>query len=189
MENKLKVLIIGSPQCGKSCVANYLAGRIDTISSIYRPTVGVRILKCIKNIVHDTAPEGEKMELHFWDLSGDPKFENCWLAAKQDVDGIILVVNADIKFNQEELESFIRNFPKEMEIKPGHCLGLLHHPSGFIKQDSKDTTICGLQFHHSCVEEGKSSIQPFLEKFLTKIANKKMAEIAAAERDDQGNEY
>lgn len=189
MENRIKVLVIGSPQCGKSCIANYLAGRIDTISSIYRPTIGVRILKCFKNVVHDTAPNGEKVEVHFWDLSGDPKFENCWLAAKQDVDGVILVVNGDIKLNQEDLEGLIRNFPKEMELKPMYCLGLLHHPSGFIKQDSKDTQICGLQFHHSCVEEGKTYIQPYLERFLTRITNKRMAEIAAAERNDQGNEF
>lgn len=186
----MKVLIIGAPQSGKSCIANFLTGRIDTISSVYRPTIGVRILKSTKTIVHDIAPEGEKIEVHFWDLSGDPKFENCWLAAQDGVDGIILVVNGDLKLNQEDLEGLIRNFPKEMGIKPLHCLGLLHHPSGFIKQDSKDTQICGLLFHHSCIEEGRNSINPYLDKFLTKIANKKMAELAAeAQEGGQEGEY
>ena len=190
MEYALKVLIIGACQSGKSCIANYLASRIDAISSTYRPTVGVRILKCTKNIVHDMAPEGEKIQIQFWDLSGEPKYENCWLAAKEDVDGIILVVNGDLKTNLDDLEGLIRNFPKDMGIKPAFCLGLLHHPCGFVRQDSADTIMCGLPFIHSCIEEGKNTILPHLEKFLTKITNKKMAEIAAVDREqNEKNEY
>ena len=190
MDNVIKVLIIGAPQAGKSCVANFCASRIDAITSAYRPTVGVRVLKCVKNIVHDTAPEGEKIEVHFWDLSGDPKYENCWLAAKKDVDGVVLVVNGDLRVMNEDIEGLIKNFPKEMGLKPVSCLGLEHHPSGFIRQDMTDTSHCGLQFYHSVVEDGKKTIAPHLDKFLSRVANKKVAELAALEREGgEANEY
>ena len=74
----LKILIIGPPQCGKSTIANYLAGRADVISTSYRPTVGVRIQSKTYSVVHDYAPDGEDFDIQFWDLSCDTKYENGW---------------------------------------------------------------------------------------------------------------
>jgi Rab-like protein 5 len=185
MDDSLKIIVIGPSSSGKSCLTNFLANRIDSISSTYRPTVGVRILRTTKKIKTELAPEGEDVKLQFWDLSGDPKFENCWLAVKQKVDGIILVLNGDIKVAQEDIEGLIRNFPKEMEIKPTYCLGFLHHPSGSFKSDSKSIQICGLHFFHTSVEEGKNTINPLLEKLVNKIMAKKMAEMGTKEGQEE----
>ena len=132
MDNLLKVLLIGPPQSGKSTLANYLSGRTDVISKSYRPTVGVRILTTTKTIVHSYAPDGDDFTVQLWDLSCDPKYENGWLAAKQDCDGIIIVQNGDIRFNEHDFQGLIINFPKNMNIQPSLCLGFLHHPSGNV---------------------------------------------------------
>lgn len=61
----LKVVIAGPKCCGKSTIANFLAGQADKLQSEkYEPTVGVRILEFESRSVNGTSVE-------LWDASGD----------------------------------------------------------------------------------------------------------------------
>lgn len=62
-QEKLKILLVGPSQSGKSTVANYLSGRSDVISPTYTPTVGLRILTKTATVVHDYAPDGEECDI------------------------------------------------------------------------------------------------------------------------------
>lgn len=186
---KLKILVIGPTQCGKSTLSNYLAGKSDVISNTYRPTVGLRVLKTSKTVVHKYAPDGEDIDINLWDLSCDPKYENGWAAAKQDCDGIIIVQNGDIRFNEQDFQGIIINFPKDMGIQPSLCLGFLHHPSGNVDPvKHQDFARFGLQLTHSSVEDGRSSIIPRFESFLSKILTAKY-DAERQQEDEDLDEY
>ena len=43
--NKIKILVVGPPQAGKTAVANFVAERSDVINPNYHPTVACRILE------------------------------------------------------------------------------------------------------------------------------------------------
>ena len=78
----MKILLVGPSRAGKSTLASFLAGILDSTTPAAEPapTVGVRILEF--NSV------GAPIEL--WDVSGDQSYENTWPAVQQGMDGIVL---------------------------------------------------------------------------------------------------
>lgn len=78
----MKLLLIGPSKAGKSVLASFLAGMLDSTTPAAEPppTVGVRILEltCV----------GQAVEL--WDVSGDQSYENTWPAVQQGADGVIM---------------------------------------------------------------------------------------------------
>ena len=78
----MKILLIGPSKTGKSTLASFLAGALDSTTPAAEPapTVGVRIL--------EFAAAGAPVEL--WDVSGDQSYENTWPAVQKDADGVIL---------------------------------------------------------------------------------------------------
>lgn len=78
----MKLLLIGPSKAGKSVLASFLAGMLDSTTPAAEPppTVGVRILEltCV----------GQAIEL--WDVSGDQSYENTWPAVQQGADGVIM---------------------------------------------------------------------------------------------------
>jgi hypothetical protein len=78
----MKLLLIGPSKTGKSTLASFLAGILDstTPASEPTPTVGVRIL--------EFTSVGVPIEL--WDVSGDQSYENTWPACSSNADGVIL---------------------------------------------------------------------------------------------------
>ena len=78
----MKLLLIGPSKTGKSTLASFLAGILDstTPASEPMPTVGVRIL--------EFTSVGVPIEL--WDVSGDQSYENTWPACSSNADGVIL---------------------------------------------------------------------------------------------------
>ena len=65
MLSKVKILIVGPSNSGKTVVSNFLADATDSTSGVYRPTQGVRILEY----------EIDNIEVALWDCSGSQKFE------------------------------------------------------------------------------------------------------------------
>ena len=66
---KVKIVLVGPCQAGKTMIANFLADAMETVGGEYRPTAGVRILEFElssvnvnnKNIKVDT-------RYHFWSI-------------------------------------------------------------------------------------------------------------------------
>lgn len=70
--HKVKILMIGPMQAGKSTIANFIADREDISSSYYRPTVATRVLEFEKEAPKNPRrPGSEKVLIELWDVSGD----------------------------------------------------------------------------------------------------------------------
>ena len=78
----MKLLLIGPSKAGKSVLASFLAGMLDSTTPAAEPppTVGVRIL--------EFTCAGAAIEL--WDVSGDQSYENTWPAVQQGADGVVM---------------------------------------------------------------------------------------------------
>ena len=72
--DKVKVLVIGPKNSGKSTIANLLAGRKQVTTKNYRPTVGCRILEFEKEAPQNpNLPGDQRVTIELWDVSGDQK--------------------------------------------------------------------------------------------------------------------
>lgn len=83
-------------QVGKTRLCNQLAD-ISVSSSVYDPTVGVRILE-FERKVPVKSRDGTKetmadVSVEMWDMSGDLQFESCWPAIEKDCTGVVIVLN------------------------------------------------------------------------------------------------
>ena len=80
--SKVKLLVIGPSKAGKSTIANILGDLQDGPSSIYRPTIGCRIVDFERK-----PPQGVnfgKINIELWDVSGDFQYEKCWGPIQKD---------------------------------------------------------------------------------------------------------
>ena len=122
----------------------------------------------------------------------------------QDCDGIVIVQNGDLRLNDNDLHGLIVNFPMQMKILPGLCLGYLHHPSGSIdpvRHNGKrknshhfpkfltflDVKKFGLMLSHTSIEDGRSTILPTFDTFLSKIVVAKNNE--SEKQAEEAEEY
>ncbi|KAF7257923.1 hypothetical protein EG68_04834 [Paragonimus skrjabini miyazakii] len=102
--NRLKLLVVGPIECGKSYLCNFLSESVEQVSEEYRPTCGVRIIEYELNTTIVNKPC--KVELELWDLSGNRKYESCWPACFKGSHGIIFVYNPDHSEHIKELEDW-----------------------------------------------------------------------------------
>lgn len=67
---KLKIILIGPKQSGKSSIANFLFGQSQTlVCEKYDPTVGVRILEG-----DFKGANNQPVNVELWDSSGDSRY-------------------------------------------------------------------------------------------------------------------
>lgn len=94
-----KIVIVGPKRCGKSTIANFIAGNQDSLQlkleGSYEPTYGVRIL--------------ETKNTEYWDCSGDHTFEGCWQSIMKSADGVLIVFNPDEAGHEQQLSEWVRN--------------------------------------------------------------------------------
>ena len=163
--------------------------KADPIEKNYKPTVGVRILEFEKTVSHSRAPAGECWLVQLWDVSGDHKYENCWIAVKHETNGVVIVHNGDIKINDEEFLGWIKAFPHKMNIAPNYCLGFAHHPSGNMNHvEQKSFMKFGLHISHTVIEDGASTVIPPFDKFIQCLVDKYYNDLEDAE-NQQMNDY
>lgn len=131
-EDKVKIVLVGPKEVGKTVVANYLVGDKVLFGQEYRPTIGVRIRE------FDTSyPKLGKVSVELWDVSGDVNFENCWKTILQDVHGVIIVFDQESRTASKDLEFWYNTFVKSCAIKDQCCLVLAHNKNA----DSKETEL------------------------------------------------
>eukprot|EP00118_Oscarella_pearsei_P022825 m.267376 g.267376 ORF g.267376 m.267376 type:complete len:119 (+) comp40512_c0_seq14:100-456(+) len=81
MSVKLKILVIGPAESGKTFISNFLVDDVEPTGK-YRPTTGVRIVE-VKN--------QSNADVELWDCSGSKQYESCWPALWKDAHGAMLV--------------------------------------------------------------------------------------------------
>ena len=172
---KLKVLIIGQEKTGKSMISNFLLNDLKETTQVYRPTTGFRILDCERKVKNPITGLEENIAIDFWDVSGNLRYENTWQVVQSNVDGVIIVTNGDKPSQNQETEAWIKNFPKKMKISPNQCIGLANHPSGSIN-DHAPLNILSVNFTHCCIESRSTTIGPVIDRFISKLIERKSAE-------------
>uniref|UniRef100_A0A8D0KWJ2 Intraflagellar transport protein 22 homolog n=1 Tax=Strix occidentalis caurina TaxID=311401 RepID=A0A8D0KWJ2_STROC len=125
---KVKVLLVGPREAGKSVLANFVSESVEGIGS-YSPTQGVRILEYEKpNLNGNSKGAGCRFEL--WDCSGDQKFETCWPALMKDSHGIIIIFNPELPSHLKEIEMWYSCFVQQQPLLDSQCLLVAHHKPG-----------------------------------------------------------
>ena len=114
-----------------------------------------------------------KLEIEFWDVSGDMKYEKCWGPIQQDAQGIIFVYDPAAPGGEDLLNKFVTLFPREMKLKPKFCMIYVnHHNIGAGSQLPKmaplPQNLDYLDKHHGTAEDN-SFVYAGFEKYLTKL--------------------
>ena len=58
------------------------------------------------------------MNIEFWDVSGDWRYEKCWGPIQQDANGIIFVLDPASPAGEDQLVQFQRNFLQATGLAP-----------------------------------------------------------------------
>ena len=71
------------------------------------------------------------INIEFWDISGDMKYEKCWGPMMKDADGIMFVIDPAAPQGEEQLSGFHRAFLVQMNMRPEQAfLFVNHHNKG-----------------------------------------------------------
>ena len=66
---KVKIVLVGPCQSGKTMIANFLSDATENIGGEYRPTAGARILEFEMSSLN-VNNKNVKAEVELWDVSG-----------------------------------------------------------------------------------------------------------------------
>ena len=95
---KIKLLIAGPTQSGKSTLTTVLTSDAVPDSSFYLPTVGTRIVEVVRNT---------KL-VEIWEIPGDLRYQHLWPVLAEGAVATILVFATD---QRNELEAFTKSLP------------------------------------------------------------------------------
>ncbi|XP_078599715.1 intraflagellar transport protein 22 homolog isoform X1 [Branchiostoma floridae x Branchiostoma japonicum] len=166
---KVKVLVLGPCESGKTVLSNFLADATE-MSGDYMPTQGVRILEFENNGLN-VGGRTVNAEVELWDCSGDHKFEQCWPAIQQETNGVLLVFNPDQPNHDKELETWYSHFVSQQGMKDSQCLAFAHHkPSTSDKaRGHLSSLLSKVTVVHSNIDEDGDSVRQEFSNFLTNI--------------------
>jgi len=104
---KIKILAVGAPRVGKSClIKRFCEGKFV---SRYIITIGVDY--GVKQIDLGS----EKVKVNFWDLSGSPMYKEIREAFYSNTEGLLLVFDVTCRQSFDRLDSFLKEIG---DIKP-----------------------------------------------------------------------
>lgn len=171
MFNKVKILIVGPSESGKTVLANFLADATESASGDYHPTQGVRILEFEVDNVNLGGNHAVNIEVELWDCSGNQRFEICWPAMQKDVNGIIFVYNLDVSSHEKELENWYLHFVKGKGIRDKLCHIFAHqkpaaNPAGRAKLGG---SLGRIQVTNTNLEEDPDAVRSSFQSFLTQV--------------------
>ena len=114
-----------------------------------------------------------EIKLSLWDLSGDINQEHIWSVAQRNADGIVLVYNADIKMNEEELEGWVKSFPQKMKMAVGQVLPVAWHINSRNVGNVQVESRFGMEFRHFHLQENGEGFLDAFDKFVEKLDERK----------------
>ena len=121
--SKVKILLVGPCNTGKSTIANLLADISEGPSPNYKPTKGCRIVEFEKDAPLAVKKQfAGKIFVELWDTSGDLEYEKCWPAILKGAQGIVFCYNPKNANTEKDMEFFINNFAKSAKILPKQCM-------------------------------------------------------------------
>ena len=177
--------MLGPTKAGKTTIANILGDLQDGPSTVYRPTVGVRIVDFERDPPPSVSQFG-KINVEIWDLSGDLKFEKCWAPCQQDVHGIIFVYDPASPETENDLKRFVEAFPKALKLKQSFCLCYInHHNSDGTNQGVVPQCMAQLEKFQGSAEDTQGIFATF-EKYLAKLLKQLIEKQAAEENQYAG---
>ncbi|KAM9441246.1 intraflagellar transport protein 22 homolog isoform 1-T1 [Clarias gariepinus] len=180
---KVKILLIGPSECGKTVLGNFLSDTMETIGSDYRPTQGVRILEFESQNLR-SATKDSACEVELWDCAGDFKFETCWPAFLKDSNGVVIVFNPDIPSHLKEIETWHSTFISSQSLQIGQCLLIAHHKPGSGADTSRPQLapqFNKLHLIHSNLEEDPEGVR---QEFHTYLGNVVQSVSESREREE-----
>ena len=124
--SKIKLVVLGPSKAGKTTIANILGDLQDGPSTIYRPTVGARIVDFERDPPASVSSFG-KVHIELWDLSGDFKYEKCWAPVQQDIQGCIFVYDPSNPASEDDLKRFVEAYPKALRVRQSFCLAFINN--------------------------------------------------------------
>lgn len=164
MHKKMKLVISGSLNCGKSTIANFLSQNevLEKINyskeKLCRPTVGCRIV--------EMSLDGIDIEL--WDTSGSHDFEKCWPAVMEGSTALILVYNPEELSQENDIELWYDTFAKKHgKIPKDRCLVLMYFKEQLGQNNvyPPQSSLQGCHIHRTNAEEGKE-LKEYFKKFI-----------------------
>ncbi|KAK3595743.1 hypothetical protein CHS0354_025372 [Potamilus streckersoni] len=168
---KVKVLILGPCQSGKTTISNFLADATEISSGEYHPTQGVRILEFeVQKLGGRGRQNGVEVEL--WDCSGDRRFESCWPGMAKDAGGIVFVYNPDQPNHDKELEHLYNFFISQQGIKESQCCVFSHHRphTGDRERSQLGDQFANIPCVRTNIEEDGESVREEFNNFLSKLS-------------------
>ncbi|XP_018008508.1 intraflagellar transport protein 22 homolog [Hyalella azteca] len=127
MHFKVKILMVGPAQSGKTTLSNFLseAGEVGTS---YRPTRGCRIVEFeVPGVPIGSGNNVANAEVELWDVSGDKRYESSWPVMQRSANGVIFVCNPDsVEQQQQHLEFLHRQFALQNGLKDSQCVVFCH---------------------------------------------------------------
>ncbi|XP_051981863.1 intraflagellar transport protein 22 homolog [Xyrauchen texanus] len=168
---KVKILLTGPSECGKTALANFLSDTTETIGADYSPTQGVRILEFESHILSN-GNKNSACEVELWDCAGDFKFESCWPALMKDSNGVVIVFNPDVPSHLKEIETWHSTFISSQGLLEAQCLLIAHHKPGSGADTTRPplaTQLSKLPLIHSNLEEEPEDVRQEFCKYLGNV--------------------
>ncbi|KAF5306847.1 hypothetical protein FQA39_LY00077 [Lamprigera yunnana] len=119
--SKVKLLLIGPVNSGKSKLANFLCEVESTLPEELRPTKGIRILEYE---IQEVEVGGYKVDLdvELWDASGDDIYSSYWPVYRKNVDGVVFVYSQEDDYGVRKLDLMYNYFVTQPNLSPRACL-------------------------------------------------------------------
>lgn len=164
---KAKLVVVGPCKSGKSSISNFLGDQGEAISSVYRPTIGVRILEFESSI--STSQGHKKIDVELWDCSGNESCEGCWPALASDADGVVLVYDPADVGATPSIETFYKYFVSGQNIKDEHCLVFANCKSGDEKSAEVSSPFPAITFEVTNLEEDPETVRSAFNNLLQSV--------------------
>ncbi len=165
MHKRIKILLVGPMKSGKTVISNMLSGSQDNLIRSYRSTVGCRIQEFEKELKGKQGAS-TKVMVELWDVSGDPKYEKCWLAIQREANGIIFVYDSSTSTPDTEMDYWVKEFPKKMQLKPEVCMAFANK----VNPESKHhvAPMKGL-LNVECSQDSAQTIHVAFDKYVQNL--------------------
>uniref|UniRef100_A0A6M2DNY3 Putative ras of complex n=1 Tax=Xenopsylla cheopis TaxID=163159 RepID=A0A6M2DNY3_XENCH len=160
---KLKIVIVGPSQTGKTLIANTLSEANESLE--VRPTQGCRIVEFeLNDIVLNN--KVTKVLIELWDCSGQHKFNNCWPIIRDRANGVILVHSDFNLETQQELDMFYKFFVTNNGLNAKHCVVFNHTGDNTGKLGSNFLRISQIKVDLSEIEVLKKDFSEYITSLL-----------------------